>query len=300
MYLLAEIFPAVRRFRVPVTRDQVVLLMAALNEILMGLDTYLAHSISGTIRPNEWIPILFGPTAGVLLLFAGLVAFRRRPLANLIGSFVFLASMAVGVLGSYFHLYRALLPDATAGQQITTTLLVYGPPLLGPLTFILVALLGLSAVWQEDPVDSGVLRLAGNVRVRMPLPKTRAYFFMTALFILVTLLSSVLDHSRTNFVNPWLWLPTGVGVFATLVTTAMGAYERLERGDLLTFLTAMLLMMLVGVIGAVLHVERDLAGQGAVVSERFIHGAPTMAPLLFANMGLLGVIVLLDPQEERK
>jgi len=50
--------------RLPLTRDQCMLLMAAVNEIFLGIDTYLAHLISGTIRPNEWIPVIFGLTAG--------------------------------------------------------------------------------------------------------------------------------------------------------------------------------------------------------------------------------------------
>jgi hypothetical protein len=33
------------------------------------------------------------------------------------------------------------------------------------------------------------------------------------------------------------------------------------------------------------------------VPERFLRGAPIMAPMLFANMGLIGLIVLLDPLE---
>ncbi len=208
MYLLAEAFPNVRRVRIPLSRDQVVLLMAAFNEIMLGVDTYLAHSISGTIRGGEWVPILFGPAAGILLLLAGLVALRNRMLANLIGTFVFLTSLAVGIFGSYFHLQRAILPNAPAGEQVSTLILLYAPPLLGPLTFALVAVLGISAAWQEEPVDSGRLHLLGDLRVNMPLPKTRAYFLLVALFILVTLISSVLDHARTNFENPWLWLPT--------------------------------------------------------------------------------------------
>jgi MprA protease rhombosortase-interaction domain-containing protein len=304
MYLLAEALPFIRRWRLlrqmPVNRDQVVLLMAALNEILLGVDTYLAHSISGTIRPGEWIPIIFGPVSGVLLLFAGLIALRRRQAANIIASLVFLASMAVGVLGSYYHLYRAVLISAPAGQQLTALILVYAPPLLGPLTFALVGLLGISAAWEEAPVDSGILRLFGGLRVQMPLPKTRAYFLLVALFILATVLSSVLDHARTNFTNYWLWLPTAVGAFATFVTLAMGAYSRVDRSDLLTFLATMGLMILVGLVGAVLHIERDLTGQGALLVERAIHGAPLMAPLLFANMGALGLIVLLDPAPGRE
>ncbi len=296
MYLLAEAFPIARRLRLPLNRDQVMLLMAAFNELMLGVDTYLAHSISGAIRPGEWIPIIFGGVSGVLLLLAGLIALRRRTLANLIGSAVFLASVAVGALGSYFHLHRAILPDAPAGQQITTLVLLFAPPLLGPLTFALIGILGLSAAWEEEPVDSGRLRLVGRLRLNMPLPKTRAYFLMLALFILVTLVSSVIDHARTNFINPWLWLPVAVGVFATLVALAMGALEKVERGDLVTFVVTMLLLVAVGVVGAVLHVERNLTSQGVLLTERFIRGAPTLGPLLFANMGALGLIILLDPQ----
>jgi hypothetical protein len=130
------------------------------------------------------------------------------------------------------------------------------------------------------------------------LPKTRAYFLLAALFILATVLSSILDHARTNFANPWLWLPTLVGVFATFITLAMGAYARVDRGDLLTYLGTMGLMVLVGLIGAILHVLHDRTGQGALLVERAIHGAPLMAPLLFANMGALGVMVLLHPKPE--
>jgi len=35
-----------------------------------------------------------------------------------------------------------------------------------------------------------------------------------------------------------------------------------------------------------------------VVGERFLRGAPFLAPMLFANMGTLGLIALLDPRED--
>ena len=131
-------------------------------------------------------PDPFRPHRRWLLLVAGLIALRQRQTANILASLVFLASMAVGILGSYYHLHRAILTTAPAGQQITALVLVYAPPLLGPLTFALVGLLGISAAWEEDPVDSGILRLFGPLRVQMPLPKTRAYFLLVALFILAT------------------------------------------------------------------------------------------------------------------
>ena len=59
----------------------------------------------------------------------------------------------------------------------------------------------------------------------------------------------------------------------------------------------MVLLMVVGGIGALLHIQADLVGPYAVVVERFLRGAPLMAPLLFTNMGMLGLIVTLDPEE---
>jgi hypothetical protein len=297
MYHLATVFPPVRRIRVPFTRDQLMLLMAAVNEIFLGVDTYLAHSISGTIRPYEWIPIIFGPVAGALLLVAGLIALRRRSLANVVASVVLLSSMGVGLLGAYFHLVRTILPSAPAGHQVSLDLFVWAPPLLGPLTFAMVGLLGISAAWVEAPPDSGALRLLGNWRVRLPYSRTRAYFLIIGLGILATVISSVLDHARTHFQNPWLWLPTAAGIFATTVTVACGALEKPTRGDLVVFVGAMLLLIVVGVVGAALHVAVDLEGGTELVSERFIRGAPFLAPMLFVNMGTLGLIVLLDPRE---
>jgi hypothetical protein len=64
---------------------------------------------------------------------------------------------------------------------------------------------------------------------------------------LATLISSVLDHARTNFENPWLWVPTAA--------------------DLITYAVAMLLLVAVGVVGALLHVDANLTAGGIVVIE---------------------------------
>jgi hypothetical protein len=167
MPLLTKLFPWVQRIPIPVNRDQLMLLMAAVNEIFLGIDIYIAHNISGTIRsPYEWIPIIFGPIAGGLLLLAGLIALRRRFLANLIATVIFFSSSVVGIMGTFFHLRRALQFTAPAGQQITTNLLVWAVPLLGPLTFVLVAILGFSAAWQEQPAGSGELLLLGSRKLK--------------------------------------------------------------------------------------------------------------------------------------
>lgn len=299
MYYLAIAFPSLRRVRIPLSRDQVMLLLAAFNEIMLGVETYVAHLISGTIVPYEWIPIIFGPVAGVLLLVVGLVALRNRPLATVIASLVFIASIVVGLMGAFFHLRRAILPTAPIGDLVSVPLLVWAPPILGPFTFALVGLVGLSAAWVEDPTDSGRLVILRGRKLSLPFSKTRAFLLMVGLGSLATVISSVLDHARTDFSNPWLWLPTAVGVFATAIAVGLGVIDKPIRGDVLTLIFGMLLMMLVGVLGLWLHVREDLTSEGVIVGERFVRGAPFLAPLLFADMGVFGLAALLDPSEEK-
>jgi hypothetical protein len=297
MYYLAEVVPVVKRVRIPLTRGQVLLLLLAFNELMLGVETYIAHLISGTIVPYEWIPILFGPIAFILLLLAGFLALRRRSLATVLATLVFLTSIAVGLLGAYFHLVRAVLPNAPLQDVVSVALLVWAPPILGPLTFALVGLMGISAAWIEDPADSGRLALLGGMRINLPYSKTRAYFFMVAMGSLATVISSVLDHARTDFSNPWLWVPTSVGIFSVVVSVALGAVREPGRGDIYVYCLAMILMNLVGVVGLILHVNQNLISEGTIVGERFLRGAPFLAPLLFSDMGMLGLVVLLNPVE---
>ncbi len=299
MYHLATIFPIVRRIRLPLSRDQFMLLMMATNLIFLGVDIYLAHLISGTIVPNEWIPIIFGPVGGVLLLVAGAIAIKSRPLATVLANITFLVSTGVGLMGVYFHVVRGILPTGPAGERVSVDLLVWAPPILGPLMFCMVGILGISAVWIEVPPDSGRLRLLGNTHLQLPYPKTQAYFYIVGMAALATLISSVLDHARADFSNPWLWIPNGVGVFSIAVAVSLGAINKPNRGDLITYFIAMILLIIVGVTGFVLHVNTNLLADGTFVMERFIRGAPFMAPLLFANVGTIGLIALLNPAEPR-
>ncbi len=60
----------------------------------------------------------------------------------------------------------------------------------------------------------------------------------------------------------------------------------------------MVLMIAVGALGSGLHINQNLTASGTVVGERFLRGAPFLAPLLFADIGTLGLIALLDPAAE--
>jgi hypothetical protein len=276
-----------------------MLLMAAVNELFLAIDIYLAHNLNGTIRFREWIPIVFGLVAGALLLFAGLIAIRWRQTAAIIASVVLIGSIIIGLLGAYFHIVRAIRPDALLGEVVTIPLLIWAPPIVGPLIFSLVGLWGVSAAWIEKPPDSGTLQLWGDTRLRMPFSKTRAFLFMVSAGVLATLLSSVLDHGRAQFDNPWLWPPVVIGIFATIVAFGLAVIDRPTRGDIAIYFIGMVLLVLIGVTGFVLHVRFDLTTQNVIVVERFLRGAPFLAPMLFANMGMVGLVALMDPVEVR-
>ncbi len=296
MALLAEALPHVGQTRFWLSRDQWFLLLAALNQVFIALDAYLAHSISGALKPNEWIPVVFGVIAGVGLLASGWVARRNRPLASALATIILVFSVAVGLLGVAFHLNRTALDSGLVSLEAVTSL-IWAPPVVGPLFFVLIGVLGISAAWVEAPPDSGALTLIGSRKVQMPYSKTRAYMLITAIFIIATLIGSVLDHARIRFEDPWVWLPVSAGLFGFATCMFLGAIKTPSRGDIVVHLTAMLMLLLVGVIGLLLHAEASLTAEGRIVLERFLRGSPLMAPLLFCNVGLMGLLALLDPAE---
>ncbi len=291
---LPDRFPGLRTFVdwVPFTRDQLVLLLVATNELFLGLDTYLSHRISGTIITREWIPIYFGPIAGVLLLLAGLLARHRWHFAASVASLVLLSSAAVGVLGSWYHFQYVYHPGAPEGAKFSLTSLIWAPPVLGPLSFVLVGWLGISAVWREAPVGSGRLNFLDRWTVQLPYSKSRAYYYIVSLGALIATVSSVIDHARHDFSDPWMWLALAVGLFATFCAFALALFDRPSSADYVTYAGSMCGLLLIGVLGVWFHGMANLTARGGVVLERFIRGAPMMAPLLFTNIGMMGLIVL--------
>jgi len=281
---LTTVFPPLRRIPwagkwYAVSRDEAYLLFIILNELILGVETTLAHISSGTIKPAEWTPILFGPISGVVLI-AAFVANRKgkrwgrgATIAALTGSII------VGVLGTYFHLTRTIRPFAAAGTRITLDTVVWGLPLLAPPAFALVGILGFVTL-SARPVEQ----------------KTRDYILLSTLGILIAAVSGVIDHLRTGFTNPWLWIPTVVGVFATVVALTLAFVKTRSRGELTTYAVTMLIMMVTGPLGLVLHFIHDLGVGNTIVVERLLRQAPLLAPMVFANYGLMGLLALMDEE----
>lgn len=281
---LVTVFPPLRRLPwagkwYAVSRDEAYLLFIILNELILGVETALAHVSNGTITPFEWIPILFGPTAGFVLI-AAFVAGRKGKRWGRHAIVITLAgSVIVGALGTYFHLARTVRPLAPAGARVTLNAIVWGLPMLAPSAFTLAGILGFVTL-SPQPAEQ----------------KTRDYMLLSSMGILIAAVSSVIDHLRSGFTNPWLWIPTVVSVFAAVVTFALALDKNRTRGELTTYTMAMLLMIVTGPLGLVLHLIHDLGVSNSIVVERLLRQAPVMAPMVLANYGLMGMLALMDEE----
>lgn len=292
--------PGIGTLNLPVRRNDLLLLMVAFMELGLGVETYLAHLISGTIKPTEWIPILFGPVSGVLLLAA--MGLRLRNRASALPSLLILgvaaASMVVGVVGSAFHWDR-VLPPATLEGGLRWDWLIFAPPVAGPLSFAGVGLLAIIAVLEDTTPETGKLTFPGIITFNTPLPQTRQFFWLIAFGLYAATLSSFLDHGRTSFENVFVWTPVVLGLFGAIVTTLMALYAHHSRADYFIFFWVMLLMIGLGVLGLGLHINADLPeGTANIVLERFVRGAPVMAPLLFALMGMFGLLAMIGAETD--
>ena len=292
--------PGIGDFQLPVTRNDLLLLLVALTEIGMGVETYLAHLISGSIKPAEAIPVVFGPVAGLILLFALYLRIGRKSmtLSTLVVMGVGAASIGVGVIGSAFHWARAL-PPSTIGQSLRWDWLIYAPPVVGPLAFAGVGILAIIALLEDTKPETGKLTLPGVLTFQTPLPQTRQFFWLVAFGLYAATLSAFLDHGRTEFENIFVWIPTVLGLFGAIVTTVMAIYRHHTETDYFIYFWVMVSMILMGVLGLGLHVNYDLPeGAAGINVERFIRGAPVMAPMLFAIMGSFGLIAMLGAETD--
>ncbi len=299
MYYLAILLPTLlKKKQIPFTRDQVLLAVIVLNEMFLGADHFLAHYISGTIVPAELPPIILSPIAGFIIIIAIFISRKYRLAASILITVPLVATILMGIYGWYLHIDRTVISGAPEGLKVTIHTLVWAVPIIAPLTASFIGVLGISAAWREEPADSGRLVLFGRTRIQFPFSKTRAYFFLVALGTLACLISSVLDHARTEFVNPWLWFPYVAGLFSVMAAVLLGVINNPSKGDLIVYCVAMFILILIGIVGTFLHIQADLFGAGGNIQvERFIRGAPILAPALFADMGMLGLIALLDPTE---
>ncbi len=157
----------------------------------LAADVFLEHYFTiHSMRPPQWIPVVFGPLAGVIAL---VTAWRFDALTLRLFGLAAWLSIATGGLGLYYHgtaVTRNLdsLRDLLNSQTLFAVL-PHAPPLGAPMAFVGMGVLGLLA-------HTCAQRLEHLAR-----PRTRAadvLFVLAFLLLVLGPLSPMLVHVLTT------------------------------------------------------------------------------------------------------
>lgn len=239
---------------------------AAGNLGFLGVDIYIAHKANGFAHALEWLPVFFSALAPVLLVPL-LIRPSARP-AQVLAWVVGLASMAVGLLGMVLHLRSGFFDEQTLHQ------LVYTAPFVAPLAYMGLGLLVLlnrmervdTLVWAQWVVLLALGGFVGNFGL------------------------CLLDHAQNGFFSAFEWVGVVSAAFAS--SFLLLAMLRPERGFLRVCFGVMALQAVVGLLGAALHLSADAHAHSTSWHDRLVYGAPVFAPMLFADLAILGAIGL--------
>lgn len=242
---------------------------AILNLGFLTFDIFLAHSVNDFRRKAEYIPLYFSALAPVILI-VGLAYYRQsRRIWAALGYIVGFTSILIGVAGVVLHL------DSSFFYERTLRSLTYSAPFAAPLAYA-----GLGFLLLLNRMIDSSTRLWAQWVLLLALGGFVGNFVF-----------SLADHASNGFFVRVEWVPvvaSAIGVGFLLTPLVMPVTRKFL--DLCA--VVMLLEMVVGIWGFVLHAARNLAGPSIHAFENFISGAPPMAPLLFPNLVVLSGIAL--------
>lgn len=266
--------------------DPVVLveLFALSNIAFLAVDIYVAHRINDFGHRAEWAPIIFSAVATLALLITMLLdglhpALRgteqsgprgaRQRFARRLGLAVAIGSIAMGIAGLLFHL------DSQFFRSATLKNLVYTAPFAAPLAYAGVGFLLLL----DRMVDARSVEWARWVTL-FALGGFVGNFALT-----------LADHAQDGFYRPEEWIGViGTSLAIGGLTAVFLVYDNRPLLWLCGFL--MLTQVGVGLLGTYLHVQANLAVPLGSLWQKFLYGAPVFAPLLFADLAVLGLLAL--------
>jgi hypothetical protein len=102
---------------------------------------------------------------------------------------------------------------------------------------------------------------------------------------------SLTDHAQNGFFSPAEWIPVVSSAFA-VGFLSVALFVPVTRRFLIYCGVVLAIQGLVGILGFVLHVIADLHGVSGQMLTNVVYGAPPLAPLLFPNLVLLGLVAL--------
>ena len=179
--------------------------------------------------------------------------------------------MLVGLTGVILHLQSHFFYDRTL-QSLT-----YSAPFAAPLAY----------------TGLGFLLIMN----RMVDPETLEWAQWVVLLALGgfvgNFIFSLTDHAGNGFFNPLEWMPVVASAVA-VGFLAVPLVMRVSRRFIDSCGLILLLEAAVGLWGFVLHLERNLQGPSTHLFDNFVYLAPPMAPLLFPNLMVLGIVALMS------
>jgi hypothetical protein len=237
------------------------------NLAFLTFDIYLAHSVNQFRNEAEYIPLFFSASAAILLVVA--LAARSRWIAvwKDLGYFVGWISILTGLAGVTFHLQSRFFYERTL-QSLT-----YSAPFAAPLAYTGLGFL----LIMNRMVDPGSVEWSKWV------------LFFTLGGYAGNFVFSLTDHAENGFFYRTEWTPVVASAIAVGFLFVPFA-TRISRQ--FVYLSAIILLFeaAIGVWGFVLHAISNLEGPSIHPFANFIYGAPPMAPLLFPNLTVLGLI----------
>jgi hypothetical protein len=242
---------------------------AILNIGFLTFDIYLAHSVNQFRNRAEYIPFFFSVTAPWALIVALTQRQRRRILWKILGQVIGWSAIVVGLTGVILHLESSFFYERTIRS------LTYSAPFAAPLAY---AGLGFLLVMNRM-VDCESLEWAQWV-----LLFTMGGFVGNFVF-------SLADHAENGFFFHVEWVPVAASAVAIGIL-CVPLLMKVSRSFIDMSAAVLVVDAGVGLWGFVLHTVGNLQGPSIHAFDNFIYGAPPMAPLLFPNLMVLGIIGL--------
>jgi len=244
-------------------------LFALVNVGFLTFDIYLAHSVNQFRARAEYIPLFFSAIAP-LFLIVGLALRSRWPAVwKDLGYLVGWVAIIVGLTGVVLHLESHFFYERTLRS------LTYSAPFAAPLAY----------------TGLGFLLVMN----RMVNPESLEWAQWVILFTLGGFIGnfvfSLMDHAGNGFFFPLEWVPVVASAIAVGFLT-VPLLMRISRSFVDLCAAVLILEAGVGLWGFVLHASANLHGPSVHPFQNFVYGAPPMAPLLFPNLMVLGIIGL--------
>lgn len=244
-------------------------LFAILNVGFLTFDIYLAHSVNQFRNEAEFIPLFFSASAPVFLIVALFQRTRHRWIWKLIGYLVGWVAVLVGLTGVILHLESHFFYERTIRS------LTYSAPFAAPLAYTGLGFL----LIMNRMVDAESIEWAQWI-----LLFTLGGFFGNFVF-------SLADHAANGFFFRVEWVPVAASAMA-IGFLCVPLLTRVSRLFIDLCAAVLVLEAAIGLWGFALHAMGNLQGPSLHAFDNFIYGAPPMAPLLFPNLMVLGVIGL--------